>query len=72
MAIARLDPVEELAIDIFKRDHPHRIWRTRSSSVFGSDAETLATAEERRLYSAFARTRLAEAAGLLLGRKPAR
>lgn len=58
------DPVEELAINIFKRDHPQRSWRMRAPDVFRFGSDMFATAEERRLYCAFARGRLEEAARL--------
>lgn len=57
------DTIEALAMLLFKRDHPERAWRARTADVFIHGAGFYASAEERKLYKAFARGRLYEDTG---------
>jgi hypothetical protein len=55
-ARTRRDAAESLAINLFRRDHPHRLWR----ATRGGDEEEAATEEERSLYRSFAWAQIAE------------
>jgi len=52
---AMIDPVESLAMNLFRRDHPERPWRPDEPQP-----EAAASVEERSLYRCFARAQLAE------------